>query len=361
MRNNIKKVLLLQPDLADYRVETYNHINEHYDLTVAYTHKDKTKATCNFKKQKLSVKNVGPFIFVKGLKKLTNQYDVVILMSDLHYPQYCWMPAKKRVFKVLTWGIGFRVSYTKPFVTDRKHVFMDKITQFVMSKCDANILYMAKAKEFWEGTSLRTDNMFVAPNTTTVASISFEPALKKIFLFVGTLYKGKGLDLLLKSYAEVVKETKTGTRLVIVGDGTERSMLEAQAKQLGISEKVDFRGAIYDETILAKEFQQALICISPTQGGLSVPKSMGYGVPFIVRKDAITGGEIYHITPDENGIMYEKDGDLKVIMKDAIEHPSKYVEMGRKAKDYYDNAATPYHMAQGAIDAIEYVLKHANT
>ncbi len=352
-----KKVLLLQPDLADYRVETYNRINERYDLTVAYALKDKTEAACNFKKLKLPIKKVGPFIFIKGLQKLTSQYDVVIMMADLHYPQYCCLPVIKHSFKVLTWGIGFRVSYTKPFVTNRKHVFMDRITQFVMSKCDANILYMAKAKEFWKGTSLRTDNMFVAPNTTTVASISFEPAMKKNFLFVGTLYKGKGLDLLLNSYAEILKEKKTDSRLVIVGDGSERLTLETQANQLGISDKVDFTGAIYDEQILAKEFQQALVCISPTQGGLSVPKSMGYGVPFLVRKDAITGGEIYHITPDENGIMYEKDDDLKNIMKDAIEQPLKFIEMGRKAKDYYDNAATPLHMAQGVIDAIDYVLQ----
>ena len=34
----------------------------------------------------------------------------------------------------------------------------------------------------------------------------------------------------------------------------------------------------------------------------------------------------------------------------------KYVEMGRKAKDYYDNHATIQHMARGAIDAFDYVI-----
>ena len=47
------------------------------------------------------------------------------------------------------------------------------------------------------------------------------------------------------------------------------------------------------------------------------------------------------------------DEDLEEILVDAIEHPSKYVEMGRRAKDYYDNNATPLHMANGAIRAIE--------
>lgn len=78
-----------------------------------------------------------------------------------------------------------------------------------------------------------------------------------------------------------------------------------------------FHGAIYDENVLAERFAQALLCISPTQGGLSVPKSMGYGVPFVTRKDSITGGEIYHITPGVNGIMYVKDEELTSVISDV--------------------------------------------
>ena len=85
---------------------------------------------------------------------------------------------------------------------------------------------------------------------------------------------------------------------------------------------------------------------------------MGYGVPFVCRKDAITGGEIYHITNGVNGIHYESDFDLTNILVDAMNCPEKYVEMGRKAKDYYDNNATIQHMAQGAIDAFNYAINY---
>ena len=77
---------------------------------------------------------------------------------------------------------------------------------------------------------------------------------------------------------------------------------------------------------------------------------------FVSRKDAITGGEIYHIQNGVNGIMYEKDEDLSAIMLDAFENRIKYIDMGRRAMDYYYSKATNEIKAEGVIDAINYVI-----
>lgn len=68
-------------------------------------------------------------------------------------------------------------------------------------------------------------------------------------------------------------------KLRIVGAGSEREVLEQYVKDNGLQDNVAFHGAIYDEKEILKIFQQSLLCFSPTQAGLSVPKSMGYGVP----------------------------------------------------------------------------------
>lgn len=350
------KVLILQPDLVDYRVDIYNILNKDYHVAVGYAFLDKTKSNCEFEKIKLNTSKLGPLFFIKGLYRLCNKFDVVIIMADLHYPQYCIMPFLRRKYKVLTWGIGFRVSYIHPYLPTRKHGITDKLLEYIMSRCDANILYMEKAKDFWRNTQFPFEQMFVAPNTTSVVEMDFVPERKKNFLFVGTLYRSKGIDILISSFSRLVEEYETNSNLVIVGEGAERNNLEDLVNRLNLTDRVIFKGAIYDEHILAKEFQEAILCISPTQGGLSVPKSMGYGVPFVVRKDAITGGEIYHITNDENGILYEKDSDLLQIMKNAINNPKKYIDMGKKAKEYYNMYATPECMAKGAMDAINYAL-----
>ena len=109
------------------------------------------------------------------------------------------------------------------------------------------------------------DNIFEAINTTDVEKIEFKPELKKDFLFIGTLYKGKGLDLLLEAYNKFYKQSSCNTKLRIVGAGSEREVLEQYVKDNGLQDNVAFHGAIYDEKEILKIFQQSLLCFSPTQ------------------------------------------------------------------------------------------------
>lgn len=350
------KILILQNELSAYNVATYNEISKHFDLTLGFYNKDKSKIICTFEKIKLEAKHFGPFIFIKNMYSIAKQFDLICFVPDMHVYSYCILPFLPHNYKVVNWSIGFRVSYVHPYLVDRKHVFADKVFQKILDKCDSTIFYMEKAKEFWKGTSFDLNRVFVAPNTTEVAPIDFVPEKKKNFLFIGTLYKGKGLDLLLDAFKKAKEITKKNAKLVIIGDGEMRECIEQFIEQNSLLDSIELRGPIYDEHLLAKELQNALLCISPTQGGLSCPKSMGYGVPFVCRKDAITGGEIYHTTNGVNGIHYNIDKDLVDILVDAINNPQKYVEMGRKAKSYYDNNATVFHMAQGVIDAFNFAL-----
>lgn len=354
------KVLILQNELSGYNVEVYNILSKQYDLTVGFYQNDKSVIDCFFQKRRFRYKKIGPFFIIPGLRQFARSFDVVTSLADLHVLSYISLLFGKRTYKIISWGIGFRCSYIHPYDVHRKHGLVDKINEIIGNRYDANIFYMENAKEFWRGTGFKLDKVFIAPNTTGVVPIELNPEKKNNILFVGTLYRGKGLDLLFKSFSKVVDKQRTDTKLVIVGNGEMREELELLAKEKGISDNVVFTGGIYNEEELSHQFENALLCVSPTQGGLTCPKSMGYGVPFVCRKDAITGGEIYHITDGVNGIMYDKDDDLIDILSDAIKNPNRYIEMGICAKKYYDNNATPWHMAQGAVKAIEYVTKNSN-
>lgn len=352
------KLLILKNEISSYNVPIYNLLAEKYDLTVAYYLKDKSSIECKFNKINLQYNRIHSLIFIKGLNKIIRQYDIVSVVADPHVPAYFLRPFYPRKYKVVTWGIGFRCSYTHPYQPEREHTFVDKLIEVVLKKADANIFYMDKAKDFWRGCGLDFSKVFVAPNTTEVIPVENNFEQKENILFVGTLYRGKGLDLLLNSFKEALDKSGKSTKLVIVGDGEMKDEVLSFVKENQLQDRVDLTGSIYDEKILSEQFKKALICVSPTQGGLTCPKSMGYGVPFICRKDAITGGEIYHMTSGIDGIMYEKDSDLTEILLDAMTNPNKYIEMGRKAKEYYNNTATINHMAQGAIEAYNFVLNN---
>lgn len=352
----MKKVLLLQSQIREYRIPTFKHVVEKYELTVATYGDEKKTEDFGLNVIKLKTIGIGPFQFIKGLRHLAREYDVVVMQPDLHIPSCFLLPFLPHRYKVVSWSIGFRCSYEHPYITTRKHVLADNLFERVLEKCDANIFYMDKAKEFWKDSTLNMDKVFVAPNTTGVeANCNDNRSLKKDVLFIGTLYKGKGIDLLIKSFAEACRTQHSDSKLYIIGKGPMREELEVIAQSNNISDQVVFVGPVYDEQIISTYFQKAVLCISPTQGGLTCPKSMGYGVPFVCRKDAITGGEIYHMTTGVNGIMYEQDSELTGIIVDAMKNPDKFIEMGTLAKSYYDNNATPKHMAEGIIDAIEYV------
>lgn len=354
----MKKLLIIKQDISAYNVPVYNKISEKFDLTVAFFSKNEAKEREYYKILKLDYMQCGPFFWVKNVFKLCRHYDVVSFVPDLHVLTFWLLPFIPRSYKLVNWSIGFRVSYIHPYLVDRKHGLVDWVFKILLKKSDACIFYMSKSKEFWKKSDLEFNKVFVAPNTTYVEPIEVNFEQKQNLLFVGTLYKGKGIDLLLKSYKAAIAKTGSRVKLVIVGKGEMYDYIQDYIRDNSLEGLVELKGAIYEEKLLASEFQKSLLCISPTQGGLSVPKSMGYAVPFITRKDAITGGEIYHIKDGVNGIIYNNDDDLTQIILDAITNPQKYIKMGLNAKEYYDNNATVNHMANGAIEAYNYALKN---
>jgi glycosyltransferase involved in cell wall biosynthesis len=86
---------------------------------------------------------------------------------------------------------------------------------------------------------------------------------KQVILFVGTLYKFSGLDLLIKDFHRILKEFPDA-RLLIVGDGTQRSKLESLIEECWLKGKVIMVGQLsYDK--LPQYINLSDVCIMPFQ------------------------------------------------------------------------------------------------
>src|SRR5690606_36609523 len=120
-------------------------------------------------------------------------------------------------------------------------------------------------------------------------------------LFIGTLYKEKGVIMLLEAFRNLINSYEGTLMLDVIGDGPELGSLKMWVERNGIKNKVNFHGKITNEKELKPYFQNAIACVSPFQAGLSVIKSLAYGVPFVTTKFPITGGEYTSIIEGVTG------------------------------------------------------------
>jgi glycosyltransferase involved in cell wall biosynthesis len=99
-------------------------------------------------------------------------------------------------------------------------------------------------------------------------------------LAVGRLEPVKGFDLLLRAYAEVV-DSIGDTKLVILGEGTQRAALAHLAVELGISRKV-FMPGLVDNPILFMRGAEAFVLSSRFEGfPNALLEAMSVGTPAI--------------------------------------------------------------------------------
>lgn len=108
-----------------------------------------------------------------------------------------------------------------------------------------------------------------------------------LFLYAGVLERRKGLELALRAYSSFIQNPKfkiqNSSSLTFLGDGPDRSRLEALAASLGISEHVKFLGRVPHEEV-ARHFSDADIfvftSVRDASGGVNL-EAMAQGLPIL--------------------------------------------------------------------------------
>ena len=123
-------------------------------------------------------------------------------------------------------------------------------------------------------------------------------------LFLGRLDYEKHIHNLLKAVALLPKNLNV--KVEIVGDGGEREYLEGLAKDLGISDNIEFRGHITDEE-LPKVYERATVFAMPSIAELqsiATMEAMASGRP-VVAADAMALPHLVH--DGDNGYLFPPD------------------------------------------------------
>ncbi|MPY26054.1 glycosyltransferase family 4 protein [Shewanella psychropiezotolerans] len=87
-----------------------------------------------------------------------------------------------------------------------------------------------------------------------------QPRNSNQLLYVGSLMRGKGVDLLLRAIARQNKQAN----LLICGEGPQKEELQQLSQKLGIETRVEFKGQCNTAT-LAKYYQQASALVIPSR------------------------------------------------------------------------------------------------
>jgi glycosyltransferase involved in cell wall biosynthesis len=160
------------------------------------------------------------------------------------------------------------------------------------------------------------------------ASIATESGL---LLVPGRMVKSKGIDLAIRAFAQL---QDLPCRLVVAGDGPQRTALEQLARELGVTPRVTFTGEILP-TALASWYARASVILFPVLRpepfGLIGVEALAYGKPIV----AFDGGAVDEwLWPGETGAKVQERTPeaFASAIRELIRDPQRCTAMGQAAK-----------------------------
>jgi glycosyltransferase involved in cell wall biosynthesis len=322
----------------------------YYDVTVLHSGKASSQNE-KYNEIIVPVKKVFVLNFQKGvLSEIKKNYSVIIAMSDLHWiNSYIALFTRPKKVKFIWWGAWF---------TDKK--IIDYLKVFFAKKANANIFYSKSHKDDFLKKGVSDSLLFVANNTFDVGARvkSYEEQNKNYILFVGTLNQRKQNDVLIEAFSRILYKIDKKISLIFIGKGEIFDDLKKIVSNYRIESRVIFNGEINDVEKLKTYYQKAIVSVSFGQAGLSVLQSLGYGVPFITSRNAISGGEKFNIIDGKNGFFCDNNvSDLEEKLLLMCTNNQLAQQMGKNAFDYYSENCTMENMVNGFVNAIQKVTK----
>lgn len=341
-----KSLTLIYGPLLHYRVPLFNALAINYDLRVFATSYSGDREALDFELCIIPPRVILGFELQPGLRKQISgsKPDACIVFLDLYNLSALSLIFFPIAARSITWGAW-----------KTRSRLANVIRAFAVKRSDAAVFYCHDhLKQFSRAAS--DQRLFVAPNTVLVPADLVPASMdqRKTVVFVGSFTARKGLDRLLRIFSAVSDLVERPVKLVLVGDGPERKRLESLVREMGLSASVELKGSINDPGELGCYYREALAAISLNQAGLSVLQSMGFGVPFVTLRTAVSGGETSNIVDGVNGFLLpDDDAAITECLTKLCSQPKLSTALGRAARAHYLNYATIENYAEGISDAIE--------
>jgi glycosyltransferase involved in cell wall biosynthesis len=170
----------------------------------------------------------------------------------------------------------------------------------------------------------------------------------------GRLVAQKGFDVLLDAVAQV-HQTHPAARFVIVGDGSLRADLEAQAAALELGEVVTFAGWVDNARTLMPACDVISVPSRWEGFGLVTLEAMGYSVPLVASRasalpEIILDGETGLLVPPEDAAA------LAGAFDQLLGDPARAERLGKAGRDRLHNTFSVERMVDATLDVYRQVM-----
>jgi glycosyltransferase involved in cell wall biosynthesis len=180
-----------------------------------------------------------------------------------------------------------------------------------------------------------------------------KPPEKKHLIYIGYLVPRKNVGKLIE-IIERLSEKRDDFVLDILGDGSEKRMLEKMVEEKGLKDVVLFHGFV-QKIDLPEYFAQGTCFLFQTDfdiWGLVLNEAMAAGVPVI---SSVTAGATYDlISEGETGFAadYNNLSDVLLKINMILDHPELVERIRKKAGDAIEEKASLGKSAKGFVDSV---------
>lgn len=186
---------------------------------------------------------------------------------------------------------AFGITNPTPVLTN----FLWKYASFFYNQCDVvicpsklvkkDLIKHGAKKPIHVISNVINEDKFKLVNNGTLAELKKKYSLKKnVVMYVGRLSYEKSLDVLIKSFARVVKEIPD-VSLLIVGEGQIKKELQILSNNLHIDKNVIFTGSVEQDRLLSCGFFQVADIFATSSTSevqpVSLIEALYFGLPIV--------------------------------------------------------------------------------